>query len=364
MKFAHFSHIWGKPGMSPHDRYELLWRELQLADELGFDYGFCVEHHFTPHESWMSSPSLYAIGAGARTKNMRVGAMGYVVPLYNSLRLAEEIAIVDQMLGGRFEVGLVPGINPAYFEPFGLEYEDRKTPTLEYLDYLRAAYGEEQPFTFEGEHHRTKNAQISVQPVQKPFPPMWMQSRDPQTLEFCAANGLHTGYFLVFPRDEAAPRFRKYLEDWRKAGWDYQPKIAYSTVVYVDETDEKALETALFGASRAYEGFLTPPQPGDTFESRVAAHAKKFNERGEDGAAVIMANLFDPQYLLEHDLVFIGSPETVTAKLRDAATKGVFNTFMGEFNFHHLAEEDVMRSIRLFGEKVMPELRDYEPFSV
>ena len=73
MKFAHFSHIWAKPNMTPHERYEQLWRELGLCDDLGFDYGFCVEHHCRPDESWMSSPSLYAVGAGARTKRMRVG---------------------------------------------------------------------------------------------------------------------------------------------------------------------------------------------------------------------------------------------------------------------------------------------------
>ncbi|MGC2134746.1 MAG: LLM class flavin-dependent oxidoreductase, partial [Xanthobacteraceae bacterium] len=107
MKFAHFSHIWAKPGMTPHQRYEQLWRELQACDSLGFDYSFCVEHHFRPDESWMSSPSLYAVGAGARTKRLRIGPMGYIVPLYHPLRLAEEIAIVDQMLGGRMELGLV-----------------------------------------------------------------------------------------------------------------------------------------------------------------------------------------------------------------------------------------------------------------
>ena len=64
----------------------------------------------------------------------------------------------------------------------------------------------------------------------------------------------------------------------------------------------------------------------------------------------------------ENELVFIGSPETVTRKLRKAAEIGFFNTFMGEFNFADLPEADLMRSIRLFGEKVMPALRDYEPF--
>ena len=87
-----------------------------------------------------------------------------------------------------------------------------------------------------------------------------------------------------------------------------------------------------------------------------------FVGRGEPGASEIMRNVFDADYLLQHDLVFIGSPETVAAKLRAAAQSGVFNTFMGEFNFADLPEADLMRSIRLFGERVVPALRDYEPF--
>jgi len=362
MKFAHFAHVWRKPGMTPHQRYEQLWRELQLCDELGFDYGFCVEHHFRPDESWMSSPSLYAVGAGARTRRMRIGPMGYIVPLYHPLRLAEEIAIVDQMLGGRMELGLVPGISADYFRPFGLDYEFRKSPTLEFVDYLRAAYGEKQPFSFHGDNHHTDQAILSVYPLQSPHPPIWMMSRDPQTLEFCAKNGIHPGYFLVYPRLDAAPPYRKFLEDWEKAGWAHRPRIAYCTIVYVDETDEKALEVGLQRASRAYEGFLAAPKPGETFEDRVRAHAKKFIGRGEDGAAVLMANLFDPDFLMKQDLVFIGSPETVAKKIRATAQSGMFNTFMGEFNFSDLAEADLMRSIRLFGEKVIPALREYEPF--
>ncbi len=362
MQFAHFAHIWRKPGMTPHRRYEQLWRELALCDDLGFDYGFCVEHHFRPDESWMSSPSLYAVGAGARTKRMRIGPMGYIVPLYHPLRLAEEIAIVDQMLGGRMELGLVPGINADYFKPFGLDYAYRKSPTLEFVPYLRAAYGEKQPFSFHGDNHRTDGARLAVLPAQKPHPPLWMMSRDPQTLEFCAANGIDTGFFLVFPRDEAARRYRTYLADWQAAGWPRKPRIAYSTVVYVDETDDRAIERGLFRASRAYEGFLPPPLPGETFEIRAARYAEKFVGRGEDRAARIMASLFDADYLIENELVFIGSPRTVAAKLRKAAAEGLFNVFMGEFNFADLPEDDLMRSIRLFGEQVIPELRGFEPF--
>ena len=201
-----------------------------------------------------------------------------------------------------------------------------------------------------------------MQPLQKPHPPLWMMSRDPRTLEFCAENGINPGYFLVYPRADAAPRYRVFLENWQKAGWPKKPNIAYCTIVYVDESDEKALEVALARAARAYEGFLAQPKPGETFEQRVAEHAKKFIGRGEPGASEIMAHLFDADYLMKHELVFIGSPQTVAEKIRKSAEAGLFNVFMGEFNFSDLPEADLMRSIKLFGEKVIPALRDYEPF--
>jgi alkanesulfonate monooxygenase SsuD/methylene tetrahydromethanopterin reductase-like flavin-dependent oxidoreductase (luciferase family) len=293
---------------------------------------------------------------------MRVGPMGFIVPLYHPLRLAEEIAIVDQMLGGRMECGLVPGINADYFRPFGLDYDLRKTPTLEFVDYLRAAYGETQPFSWHGENFHTDKARLSVMPAQRPHPPLWMMSRDPRTLEFCAEKGINPGYFLVYPRADAAPRYRVFLDNWKKAGWPRKPNIAYCTIVYVDETDQKALDVALARAARAYEGFLPPPKPGESFEARVREHAKKFIGRGEPGASEIMANIFDPDYLMKNDLVFIGSPKTVAEKIRATAEAGLYNVFLGEFSFSDLPADDLMRSIRLFGEQVMPALRDYEPF--
>lgn len=362
MKFAHFSHIWGKPGMTAHQRYDQLWRELALCDGLGFDYSFCVEHHFRPDESWISSPALYAVAAGAHTKRMRVGAMGFVVPLHHPLRLAEEIAIVDQMLGGRFECGLVPGISPGFFAPFGIDYNFRKSPTFEFVNYLRAAYGDKQPFSFHGDNHNTDSALLAVQPAQKPHPPLWMMSRDPPTLEFCAKEGINTGYFINAPRHEVGPRYHKFLADWQAAGHPRKPNIAYSTVVYVDETDKAAIENGLFRASRAYEGLLPLAEPGETFEDRLKKQKARFIARGEIGASNIVTRIFEPDFIMENDLVFVGSPETVAKKLRKAAEIGFFNTFMGEFNFADLPEPELMRSIRLFGEKVIPALRDYEPF--
>jgi len=360
MQFAHFSHIWNKPGMTPNDRYNQLWRELELCDALDYDFSFCVEHHFQPHESWISSPALYAAAALMRTKRLKVGAMGFIPALYHPLRLAEEIAILDQMSGGRFQCGLVPGITAHYFTPFGVDYKFAKSPTLEFVEYLRNAYGE-QPFTHEGTNFKTENVKIGVLPSQLPHPPLWMMSRDAETLEFCAKEGINTGSFLMVPRSVAGPKYRDFARNWETYGHERKPNIAYCTVVYVDETDKAAVQNGLERASRAYSGLLPLKNPDDSFEVRLQAQLDLLESRGETAAAKLTANLFNPEYIMDNNLMFIGSPETVTRKIRDAAEEGYFNTFLGEFNFDDLPEADLMRSIGLFGEKVIPALREFEP---
>jgi alkanesulfonate monooxygenase SsuD/methylene tetrahydromethanopterin reductase-like flavin-dependent oxidoreductase (luciferase family) len=133
-------------------------------------------------------------------------------------------------------------------------------------------------------------------------------------------------------------------------------------VVYVDETDDKALQTSLQQAGRAYRGLFPLTTHDAELQDIQNKHAAFFEARGEPGAAEIVRHLVDPDYLLSHDLILLGSPATVVKKLKAWATSGVFNTFFGEFNFGDLAEEDLMRSIRLFGTEVIPHLRDFEPF--
>ena len=105
MKFAHFSHIWRKPGMSPSERFNQLWREVEVADATGFDYGFAVEHHVDPQESLSCSPPLYVSRAAVHAPRMRIGAMGWTVPLYDPLRVVEEVVALDHVTQGRLEVG-------------------------------------------------------------------------------------------------------------------------------------------------------------------------------------------------------------------------------------------------------------------
>lgn len=347
--------------MTPAQRYQQLFRELELCDQLCFDYGFCVEHHFSAHESWMSSPSIFTTAVAARTKRIRLGGMGYIVPLHHPLRLAEDVALVDQMIEGRLEVGLVSGVTPRMFGPFGADFGERRERTAEFVRLMEVAYGDG-PFDFEGPFHRFEGVNLSVRPVQQPMPPVWLETRDPATLEFCAEHGLHTGYFMIFSRDETAPKYRAYLDQWKTAGHPGTPNIGYSNAVYVDETDEAAIRNGLADASQAYRGLFPPTDDPVELKKLQEMQAARYDDIGDHAAASNTRHLLDPDYLLENELVIIGSPETVTAKLKRLAVDGVFNTYLGEFNFGNLPEDDLMRSIRLFGTEVMPALRDFEPF--
>ena len=76
----------------------------------------------------------------------------------------------------------------------------------------------------------------------------------------------------------------------------------------------------------------------------------------------IYRNKGDIEYLLNRDLVFVGSPETVARKIKSAAQEGCFNTLFGEFNIGAVGDDDLMRSIRLFGTQVIPRIRDFQPY--
>jgi alkanesulfonate monooxygenase SsuD/methylene tetrahydromethanopterin reductase-like flavin-dependent oxidoreductase (luciferase family) len=189
---------------------------------------------------------------------------------------------------------------------------------------------------------------------------MWVPSRDRATLAFLAAEGVDTGSLLFVPRDEGAPRYREYARAWAAAGHPRPPRIGYWAPIYVDETDAIAVERAtphiqmVFGAMGGF---------GDVGGLSIAALAENFRKRGEFGAAEIADHLLDVEYLLNRNLVFVGSPETVTRRIQAAAAEGFFNVFEGEFNLGGLDEESVFRSLRLFGQHVLPALHAFESLS-
>ncbi len=130
-------------------------------------------------------------------------------------------------------------------------------------------------------------------------------------------------------------------------------------LVYVDETDEKAVAKAKPYFEHCFTNVFGTRADGGIGYLRLAENHEK---RGNPHGAEIALHAIDVDYLRKRNLAFVGSPKTVIEQIKQAASEGVFNTVMAEFNIGNIAEADLMRSINLFGKEVLPALRDFEPY--
>lgn len=362
MKFAHFTQTFPREGETAAERFDQLWRELELADEVNFDFGFSSVHHFS---RLRLTTTAYCAAAAARTRRLRLGPMGYTVPLYDPIRIVEEVALLDNITHGRLEVGLATGVTPEEFRIYRGDWDNRYAITTEAMLLLKKAFTSDKPFDFEGPYHQYKEIPLSVEPLQRPHPPIWLLSLLPEQLKLAAQEGANTGYIFFRPRRDAAPYIRDYLGMWRANGHGYDPKICYVAFVYVDETDGAAVANSashiLDSMNTIYgRGLGLDPSPVEEYynvgQQRTDSSGRAF---GHDASAI--DKWLDFEYLHENNLIFVGSPETVARKLKATAQEGLFNVICGEFNVGNLAEEDLMRSIRLFGTEVIPALKDFDP---
>jgi len=173
-------------------------------------------------------------------------------------------------------------------------------------------------------------------------------------LQFLATEGVHGGYLHLHDRSEMAPRMRQLLKWWDQAGHAERPNIGYLCFVYVDETEDNAVKKATPWVTQSSEAiYAHTPRWGGTF-SEVEEKVGPLSDE-------IVRNKTNTEFLLERNLAFVGSPETVARKIKVAASEGLFNTILAKFNIGAVGEEDLMRSIRLFGERVIPALRGFDP---
>lgn len=354
MKSALFTHVWGRPGITPAQRYEELWNQVEVADRIGLEYAFSVEHHCTPQESWMTSPMVFGTGVAARTKNIRFGPFGWVPPLRHPLHLVEDVATLDQISGGRLEVGIASGVSPEPFAPFGADFGNRKALTTEAADLLIQAFGNDGKIDFDGPHHSVHGAELSFGAVQKPHPPIWIPTTDRKILRYLAGIGGHTGSTMIIPRKAQATAYRHYVNWFREQQQGADPNIGYWSLVHVAETDEQAEAQAAESAVNCFVDTLS--------YAKVKRSGEQVAPKSDLSTPDILQNSGDFTFLMDNNLIFVGSAQTVADRIRAAAAEGHFNVFLGEFAFGDLAGGRETESMERYGADVVPLIKDFSPF--
>lgn len=191
MRFDLFYEVAVPPqlGLSESDVYAETLAQIELADRLGYGCAWLVEHHFLRGYSHASKPELLLAAAAARTTRIRLGHAVIPLPLHHPVHVAERIATLDVLSGGRLEVGVGRGFSPREHAIFGADTATARERVEEGLDILLQSFAR-RPVTHHGRHYRFEALDILPHVVQQPHPPLWTAAVSPDTFDWAAARGL------------------------------------------------------------------------------------------------------------------------------------------------------------------------------
>jgi alkanesulfonate monooxygenase SsuD/methylene tetrahydromethanopterin reductase-like flavin-dependent oxidoreductase (luciferase family) len=235
-----------------------LWVEAERA---GFEGIFFSEHHFSLR-SLSPSPNLLIAAAAMRTRSLRLGTMGNVVTFYEPWRLAEEYAMLDQLSGGRLEIGLSSGVGPMEYRAVGLKEEEMRPRFAEALDVIDAALTQPR-VTHHGRFWNLERLAIAPRPLQQPAPRRWMTGLGVPTAETAAQRGccFCTGFL---PLERVRGVFDAYRAAAARAGRRVDgAHLGLRRQVYLGDDDAAARELADQGLRRLQSAMARlPPGPG------------------------------------------------------------------------------------------------------
>ena len=314
--------------------------QAQAAETLGFRNVWLGEHHFSTY-GYLSRPTQFATHIAAKTKTLRVGTAVIVVPLHHPLVIAEEIATLDLLAGGRVDIGFGRGYQNYEFERFGLELEAAKNRWDEALDIILAAF-KGKSFSYHGKHYKVPDTVVFPQPMQTPHPPIWIVAQSPYALEAAVRRGFDvlTGGFGV--TTEHLTAFGKMFEDVVvKVKPAHKPRVGVQRAVYVAENDADARDAA--------EHAL--------WNMRVTLSLRNHYEQVENGKAIPVMPKSEPSIddLIERYLI-IGSPETCIRQIKRLQAGMGISHFNCSFWFGDMDQKRVLRSMERFAKEVMPAL--------
>ena len=215
---------------------------VQAAEAWGLDGVWLGEIHFNGARSVQSAPMALASFIAARTRRLRVGTAVQVLPLSNPLRIAEEVATVDHLSGGRFDFGIGRSGSVRTYDVLGVPYGESQARFLEALDVIREAW-KGRAFSYQGTFYRFESATVSPTPYQVPHPPMRMAANSEET--FVQVGRLALPLFVGL-RDLDIPALRIHLEvyrrAWHDAGHAGRPDVYLRIPVYAGVTEKAAIE--------------------------------------------------------------------------------------------------------------------------
>jgi alkanesulfonate monooxygenase SsuD/methylene tetrahydromethanopterin reductase-like flavin-dependent oxidoreductase (luciferase family) len=335
------------PPEKPHEQlYWEILRQIERADEVGFDVYSTIDHHFSQEFSISANPLALFCAAAQRTRHIRFRTALHVLPPKNPMELAGQIAAADIITGGRLECGVGRG-HAWLYHGFGIPIEESQARYEEAFDILIRAWTEER-FSYEGRFWKIHNARVVPRPLQKPHPPILLGGTSDGTYELAGRKGYGMLVPPLLPFTALERQFGIYRDACAKYGHD--PNIIYLRPIYLgdDPTQlRRECEPYLlnFIAFNAKAGKLICHSPQQLQEAGYSFYAS--------GALETLATLsYDD--LVEQEIAFVGPPARIIEKIAWLRDKAGIAEFDALTNYGGLAHWQSLKQQELFARHVMP----------
>lgn len=228
--------------MPVNEHFQNRLRLIEAYDRCGFESYHIAEHHGTPL-GFAPSPAVFLAAAAQRSRRLRFGPLVFLLPLYHPLRLIEEICMLDQMSGGRLELGVGRGVSPIEVGFFGIDASQGMARYQEVLEIVLKGLSSE-VLTFRGEFYSFDGVPMVIQPAQRPHPPLWYGISNPDTAVWAAANNVNV--IGLLPAGQMRAITDRFRAEWRHLGktGTALPKLGVSRHMVLAETEKEALAAA------------------------------------------------------------------------------------------------------------------------
>jgi alkanesulfonate monooxygenase SsuD/methylene tetrahydromethanopterin reductase-like flavin-dependent oxidoreductase (luciferase family) len=319
------------------EQYENRLKLIEFYDQAGFRAYHMSEHHSTPL-SMAPSPSIFLAAVAQRTRRLRLGALVYVLPAHQPLRLAEEICMVDHLSQGRLDIGIGRGASPHELEYFGTDPEAAPAIYVEAYNVIKQALTERE-VRFKGKYFTLDAVPMEMKPAQLPHPPFFYAVPTPDGAVWPAQNGINiVGGGSVERVREISDRFRT---EWTAAGNTPEtiPLIGINRFVVAADSDDEAMQLGRRAWPRFYENFMKLWKKHGT-TPRYARIPDNFEAAVSNRAAIV------------------GSPATIRNAVYRMAEEAGVSYFIVQFSFGDLSHEEVKRSATIFAREVIPSAQD------
>ncbi len=342
---------------SEYNLYQNALSQVELADRLGYDFAWQVEHHFLEEYAHSPTPEMFLSAASQRTKNIRLAHGIMQLTTSPPARVAERIATLDLLSGGRVEFGTGEAASITELEPFGRGMEEKRAVWEDGLRAVIIPMFADGGCEYDGPYYKMPFRMVLPKPIQKPHPPLWIACSLLETIEMAGRRGLGALGFQFLSAEAAHAWVHAYYNAYTKRMdrlADYQPNANIAVVSYFmcAETDEEARRRAdgatFFQFALRYYGNSPGrrrPRAGtvnmwDEFEKWKRENPENVDRAMRGG--------------------LIGSPETIRRKLQRFETSHVDQIILlnqaGKNSHEHICE-----SLELFAREVMPEFHAVEP---